>query len=365
MATRRPLVVTADELLLDDILRLAATAGVQVEAAADPGSARPVWSAAAVVVLGDDALSRCVAARLPRRSGVVVVSRGEPDPAVWRQAVAVGAEQVHVLPDAEPALVRQLAESIEGGADEQSEGRLLCCIGGSGGAGASVLAAGLALTAARELRRPTLLVDLDPFGGGLDLTLGGEEVGGLRWPELGATTGRVSATSLREALPTVGGVTVLSTAREQPDDIAEESVRAVLAAARRAGELAIADLPRALTPAARAVLGVADRVLLVVPARVRAAAAAASTAAALSGWTDRTEVVVRYSARSTLDAETMSRSLGLPIAGTLRSEPGLVALLDRGEPPIRRGRGPLAALCRQLLAEVPSRRGRHHEEHAA
>lgn len=365
MTMRRPLVVTADESLLDDVLRLAATAGVRVEVATDPGGTRPVWPTAAVVVLGEDVLADCIGARLPRRAGVVVVCRGEPDPAVWRQAVAVGAEQVHMLPDAEPALVRHLAESVEGGATDPAEGRLLCCIGGSGGAGASVLAAGLALTAARELRRPTLLVDLDPFGGGLDLTLGGEDVGGLRWPELGATTGRVSATSLRDALPTVGGVTVLSTARDNPDDIAEDAVRAVLAAARRAGELAIADLPRALTPAARAVLGGADRVLLVVPAQVRAVAAAASTAAALSGWTDRTELVVRYSPRSTLDADTLHRSLGLPVAGSLRSEPGLVALLDRGEPPIRRGRGPLAALCRHLLTELPAGHGRHYEERAA
>ena len=365
MAARRSLVLTADEDLLDDVLRLAAAAGVEMEVAPDATAARASWPTAAVVVLGADALAGPIAARLPRRSGTVVVTRDEPAPAIWRQAVAIGAEQVLTLPDADAALVRQLVDAAESSVADPSAGRLLCCIGGCGGAGASVLAAGLALTAARELRRPTLLVDLDPFGGGLDLTLGGEAAGGLRWPELGATTGRVSAASLRAALPTVAGVSVLSTARERPEEIAEESARAVLAAARRAGEIVVVDLPRSPTAAARAAVSDADRVLLVVPARVRACAAAASCAAALRGWTDRTELVVRCSPRSTLDADAIARSLDLPLAGSIRSESGLLTLLDRGEPPIRRGRGQLAALCRHLLADVPARHGRRYESDAA
>ena len=37
----RPLVVTADPDVLDDLLRLAATAGTDVQVAADGGAARP------------------------------------------------------------------------------------------------------------------------------------------------------------------------------------------------------------------------------------------------------------------------------------------------------------------------------------
>jgi CO dehydrogenase nickel-insertion accessory protein CooC1 len=69
--------------------------------------------------------------------------------------------------------------------------------GGRGGAGASVLATALALTASR-LDRPTMLVDADPYGGGLDLVLGAEKTGGLRWPDLAGTRGRVGGRTLRE-----------------------------------------------------------------------------------------------------------------------------------------------------------------------
>ncbi|HEX3812189.1 MAG TPA: septum site-determining protein Ssd [Mycobacteriales bacterium] len=359
MADRRPLVITADELLLDELLRLAAAGGVEVEVAVDAASARGSWTAAPIVVVGGDALPGCVATRLPRRDGLLVVTGSEPDAPTWRQAVAVGAEQVLSLPDADSAVVRRLAESIE--TDSAAHGLVLCCIGGCGGAGASVLAAALARTAARDLRRSTLLVDLDPFSGGLDLALGGEGAGGLRWPELGATSGRVSAAALREALPTIAGVTVLSAGRDQTEEISAETVQAVLAAGRRAGDIVVADLPRASSAAAGIAAGTADRVWLVVPAEVRAVAAAASTATRLAGWTDRTEVVVREIARSSLSAELIARTLRLPLAGSARTESGLVAALDRGEPPAGRPRGPLATLCRALLADVTGRRGRHHE----
>src|SRR3712207_8052527 len=45
----RPLIVTADASLLDDLLRLAAAAGVEPEVAADAGAARRSWSTATAV----------------------------------------------------------------------------------------------------------------------------------------------------------------------------------------------------------------------------------------------------------------------------------------------------------------------------
>ena len=46
-----------------------------------------------------------------------------------------------------------------------------------------------------------MLVDCDPLGGGLDLVLGAEDLGGLRWPGLDVGGGRVPATALHAALP--------------------------------------------------------------------------------------------------------------------------------------------------------------------
>ena len=58
-----------------------------------------------------------------------------------------------------------------------------------------------------------LLVDVDPWGGGIDLALGGEADAGLRWPDLAVQGGRLDYAALRDALPARDGVTVLSAGR--------------------------------------------------------------------------------------------------------------------------------------------------------
>ena len=57
-------------------------------------------------------------------------------------------------------------------------GPVICVVGGSGGVGASTLAAALAFVAARQAAR-SVLVDTDRLGGGLDLLIGAERVDGL------------------------------------------------------------------------------------------------------------------------------------------------------------------------------------------
>lgn len=64
----RPLLVTADPNILDDLLRLAATAGVEVEVAYDLPAVRRSWNGAPLVVLGPDLLDRCAAGRQGRRA---------------------------------------------------------------------------------------------------------------------------------------------------------------------------------------------------------------------------------------------------------------------------------------------------------
>ncbi|MGZ4743893.1 MAG: P-loop NTPase [Oryzihumus sp.] len=64
-------------------------------------------------------------------------------------------------------------------------------VGGSGGVGATVLAAALA-TRAAATGRTVACVDGDVLGGGLDVTFGLEQEPGLRWPDLAAALGRGS-----------------------------------------------------------------------------------------------------------------------------------------------------------------------------
>jgi len=97
----RPLLVTSDPLLLDDLLRLAAAGGVEVDVAHDVPSARRTWARAPLVLLGHDLAAPCARSRLPRRPQVVLVGGDLDDAGVWQIAVEVGAEHVVFLPLAE------------------------------------------------------------------------------------------------------------------------------------------------------------------------------------------------------------------------------------------------------------------------
>lgn len=351
-APRRPLLVTADAGLLDDLLRLAATAGVEPEVAPDAAGAAAAWSRAPFVVVGDDAVDglarRRGTGRLPRRDGVVLVGTDLDDADVWQRAVEVGAEQVVFLPDAEVWLVERLAEAAE---EPGPVGAVVAVVGGRGGAGATTLACALAVTAARTGRR-VLLVDGDPLGGGIDLVFGGEADRGLRWPDLTGTRGRLPAAALADALPRMAGLSVLSCDRGDAPAVPVEAVQAVLSAGRRASELVVVDLPRMVDDTARVVLAEATRTLLVVPAEVRAAAAASRVASTVALLCSDLQLVVRGPSPGGLGARAIARALGLPLAGELEPETGLETALERGHPPARRGRGPLWHLCGALLDDL-------------
>ena len=344
----RPLVVTSDPDLLDDLLRLAATAGTELEVAADAGAARRSWPTAPFVVVGHDAGDGCARLGLPRRPDVVLLGADLDDAGVWQLAVAVGAERVAFLPDAERWLTDRLADAAEGG---RPPGALVAVVGGRGGAGATTLACALAVTAARS-GRSVLLVDGDPLGGGIDLVFGGEQDAGVRWADLTGTRGRVPAAVLAEALPRMSGLSVLSWDRGDARAVPVPAVESVLSAGRRSHDLVVVDLPRSVDDATRAVLAAATTVVLVVPQEVRAAAAASRVAAAVGVLCRDLRVVARGPSPSGLTGEQVARALGLPLVGDLRPEPGLELALERGEPPARRSRSPLAAVCARLLDEL-------------
>src|SRR5690606_37489262 len=151
---------------------------------------------------------------------------------MWQLAADLGADQVIELPYAESWLVRRFTESQSAPATA----KLIATVPGSGGAGASVLATGLATTAVRQGIRP-LLVDADPLGGGLDVLLGWEERAGLRWPDLTEASGAMSVDGLYTALPRAGDLVVLSWDRSDLYEIPANAVDAVIDAGRRGSDL--------------------------------------------------------------------------------------------------------------------------------
>ena len=328
-----PLIVTEDAALLDDLLRLCAAAGARPEVHHGVPEHRGSWEAAPLVLIGDDAARRVRGAT--RRRGVVLVGRDQDDSGVWRRAVEIGADHVLMLPDGEQWLVDRIADVTEGvGRPALTVG----VIGGRGGAGASTLACALAVTSARQGRR-TLLVDADPLGGGLDVLLGGEAAEGLRWPAFAASRGRVGGGALEESLPELHALRVLSWDRGDSVAIPPQAVRAVLAAARRRGGAVVVDLPRRIDEGVAEALAQLDLGLLVVPADLRAIAAAGRVASAVGMVLRDLRVAVRGPYAPGLDDGEVARLLGLPLVGEVPVES---PPLDGGAPPGGAPRGPLA-----------------------
>lgn len=358
--------------LADEVTRLAAAAGCDPHRVTDLGTVRELWTSAPLVLLDVEAANLCAGTGLPRTDAVVLVC-ADADPQVWRCAVAVGARQVVVLPDGEAWLVGALADAVDSPADP---GRVLAVLGGRGGAGASVFATAVAVAVA-ESGRHAMLVDCDALGGGLDLALGAERIDGLRWSGLRLGSGRVPAAALHAALPTPrlggrGGLTVLSYDRADHDRPHSErphsdrtqgdregagpdavAVRAVCGAARRAGDTVVCDVPRYPCEPGTAALELADLAVLVVPAEVRACAAAATVAARVRRYGVALHLVVRGPAPGGITPSDVSRVLDLPVLAAMRPQPGLGGALDRGAVP-GRSRGPLAGAARQVLAVLES-----------
>ena len=219
---------------------------------------------------------------------------------------------------------------------------------GRGGAGASVAAASLALAAADAGSR-VLIVDVDEGGSGLDLVLGVEETPGVRWPGLVSLTEPVPTEELMSVLPMLGGLSVVSVDRDAVP-IPAVAVAAVLATARAAVDLIVVDVARGKTEAAAAAYEFAAHGLIVVPAEARATVSATVLGNQLRGLLPDLRLLVRGPAPAGLDAQVVAEIVGLPLAGSVRAEPGLDAALEYGDVP--RPRGPLRRFCREYLDEL-------------
>jgi secretion/DNA translocation related CpaE-like protein len=273
------------------------------------------------------------------------VTTQELPAAAWASAVELGAERVAVLPADEAWLVSRASAAVRSPAER---GRLVAVGGSCGGAGASTLATAVALAAAPGV----LLVDGDPWGGGLDLVLGAERTEGLRWPDLSGLRGRVAGDALLAALPEVRGVHVLASAREAPEAVPDEAFVAVVEAARSVGCSVVVDLSRSGPPGASAVLGDADLAVLVVPGRLRAATAARLLVQAPgSPWSGAELVAGRIAGG--LSRDEVATVVGRPVLAELPHDRSAVPRGERGEPPDMAARAPLGVVARRILAAVP------------
>lgn len=342
------LALIADLGLRADVDRVTAAAGLPVVHTSEP-STRKVWSGAVAVLLDSPAARRCAERALPRRDHVVLVTAAPPQAGDWEAAIAAGAQLVVTLPAQDSELMADLTAAAEAALEDDQRGAVVAVVAGRGGAGASVFATALAKTAPDG----ALLVDADPWGGGIDLVLGSEAEAGLRWPDLDLQGGRLTYAALRDALPRHGEVSVLSCSRTG-GEVGATPLGAVIDAGSRGGATVICDVPRRATAAAETALAAADLVALVAPADVRSCAAAAAVAAWVSTLNPNAGVVVRGPSPGGLGAAEVARMVGLPLLAAMRPQSGLTEALERGG--LRLGRrSPLTDAAHRVLGVL-----RHH-----
>jgi secretion/DNA translocation related CpaE-like protein len=341
------LLVTGDDALRPDVTRVLAAAGTTAEQRAPGGAVRAGWQATPLVLVGLDAVTALSQSGFARRDGVALVGRREPNAAEWEAALRLGASRLVLLPGGE----RDLLDLVRLPQRTSSQARVVTVVGGCGGAGASTVAAALAQVAARSRR--TVLVDSDPYGGGLDLLLGAEDVPGLRWTDLDNGPEPHLAGRLGE----VAGLRFLAAGRggtRGPSGRLAAAVRDVLLGSV---ELVVVDVARVPDDAAEAWLAASEQAVVIVPAAVRAVAAAAHPVTVLAERAVAAGVVVRDAGGERLAADDVAASLALPLLGTVRSEPSIAMAAERGSPPLddngsRRRLGSLHRFCSAFVERL-------------
>ncbi len=328
--------------LIDQCTALADGIGLSL-AVASPLSGG--WQDAALVLLGEDVADPPGGITAP----TVLIAVEDPSTVArtaadaFGAAARLGADHVAILPVAAEWLVQRMIAAVE---PPVAPATTVGIVPGCGGAGATMLAAALAVEGQRSGLR-TVLVDGDPLGGGIDLVLGAETAEGLRWPALAASKGSLRPSTLVDALPRIAGMAVLSWDRTAAADTSGHVFDTVLGAAQQAFDFVVVDLPR---HAAGGVVRACHHVQLVVPARVRAAVGAAQVAGRLRSGHDRVGVIVREDERGGIPAQQVADAVGLPLTARMRAERGLAGRIDRGESlPTRRSS--LAATAAGLVQD--------------
>lgn len=232
---------------------------------------------------------------------------------------------------------------------------ILGVVGPSGGAGCSTLAAALG-TRAAALGLAAAVVDADPWGGGVQVTMAAEHVPGHRWNDLIEVDGTVSGERLLERLPAAAGCHLLSSGRGThaldrvvPEAVPAAAFDAVIDALERACDLVIVDWGGQW----RSGLGAS---VLIVPISPRGLADA-EVWTGRHGVDDLAGVVTRSRRGERRVADATAAQLGLPLLGELRDDRRVARAARAGQPPGLSARGPLGGLARTLVAAVLAEAG--------
>jgi secretion/DNA translocation related CpaE-like protein len=339
-AARRLLMLVGDSRLAAKVERVAVSCGVT---AVPVTLTDPALGGYHDTVVVDAAAAARLAAQSSRPRRVALVAAEAPDEPVWRLALNVGAQAVAVLPREASVLAGWLVDAPV----TRHGGVLLSCLPGRGGAGASTLAASLALAAGVHAGS-AMLLDLDPTSGGQDLLLGVERKPGARWSDL--SDGLEHAEAPLERVPSVAGVSVLSTDSRAPDRLGSTEVDRIVTAAVSAHPAVVADLPRG--HGAATVLARSQLAFVVTTADVRGVAAARRAVSAARTQASDVRVVVRRPSPGDLRPRDVADAVEAPLAAVWPWDRRLGALVDAGAFAARWSRTTAGAVAKELVTEL-------------
>ncbi|MBP3035272.1 hypothetical protein J2M53_03240 [Arthrobacter sp. zg-ZUI100] len=345
---RPPVVLaTSSQLLQDEVARVAAAAGTDLDVHSDLQSA--LGRDPEVLLLGSDLAGvgppgSWRQGRAGANGPETILVGTEGNAGLWRDAARLDVARVAVL----PAAAGWLAEHL--GRRPLPAGFVLGILGGCGGAGASTLACWLA-DAAAEQGMDTLLMDGDPLGGGLDASLGTADILGVRWPDLVDVRGSLNPLQLVTALPRAGFALLSGGAGDGGQggtEPGEESTAAVLEAARAGFALTVVDCARHRLHGP--LMSSCDALLLVVPGRLRPLLAARTLKEHMGNVP--VSAVIRGPLGDGLDETRAAAAVGLSLAGYLPAVPHLEHAEERGMLLERGRRRPIRRVTGALLAQV-------------
>ncbi|SDS60433.1 septum site-determining protein Ssd [Corynebacterium timonense] len=339
-----PLLIAIDDPLVHpEAVHIAAATGRPVIDADGPDALRRHYARAHAVFL--DAAHSAALQTLPPRPGVFLLG-SDVETIAAQHAASPGVEGAFVVPAQAGDLLRAVGALRTAAPSPHGREAVIAVLGAAGGVGASTLGAAICRAAPRELE--PMLVDAHRYSGGLDLLLGIEEEIGARWGEIVLGDGSVNRADVRRALPsTRDGIAVLTHARttiNDPSGADKHEIERLVAATSGAG-LTVVDSPVRLMPAR------CDLAVVLTPAEVRGAAAAARIVAECSAASTPAALVVRHRGWSSLESGEIARIARAEVIAQIQHAPRLPRAVEVEGLPQRLPRT-LAAAARAVLEEA-------------
>ncbi|WP_081673263.1 AAA family ATPase [Magnetospirillum fulvum] len=303
--------------------------------------------------------------------GVSVVVVGERnDIGLFRELLRMGVDDYIVKP-----LTMDLLHRVMGRLNGRSEpvhqirtGKLVACLGSRGGVGTSTVAANMGWRLARDLERRVAVIDLDPFGGSLDILLGSQNNKGLA--DLLKNINQLDPHYVERSFVQVAPRLFLLSARYDLGEagvLPAKSLNMLLVELKKLFHYVILDLPCRGGEIAASLVNAAETVVVVTEPSVISTRETVRLLQLAELRDTKVPVMVvvnqpNQPGRAELRLPDFEAAVGRRILHVLPFDRDAAGLGENIGPPVVAGKGPLAQAMRRLVDDLA---GRHLEANAA